>query len=111
VAELVDARDFLAATHNQLWFEQSGNDLVVDLLAANGSADMSGWYSGNAGAQVTSFTTADALKLGTQVAQPVRAMASYGAENSGFDPTIAKTMPTAATLQDAIAAAWPRQSL
>jgi hypothetical protein len=33
-------------------------------------------------------------------------MASYGASNSGFNPTTATAMPTDTTLQNAIAAAW-----
>jgi hypothetical protein len=92
-------------TDENLWFQQSGNDLVIDLLGTTDQIDVSGWFSGNAGDQVQAIH-AGGLTLDTQVAQLVSAMASYGAANSGFNPQTATAMPTDSTLQGAITAAW-----
>jgi hypothetical protein len=88
-----------------LWFQRSGNNLLVDVLGTNDQIDVSGWFGSNAAAQVQSID-ASGLKLDTQVAQLVSAMASYAANNSGFNPATATSMPTDPTLQNAIAAAW-----
>ena len=93
-------------TDQQLWFEQVGNDLQVDLLGTSNHVTISGWYAGNARAQVQSFDTADGLKLDTQVAQLVTAMATYSADNPGFDPTQVSQIPNDPTLQSAVAASW-----
>jgi Ca2+-binding RTX toxin-like protein len=90
----------------QLWFERTGNDLQVDLLGTANHLTVSGWYAGNARAQVQSFNTADGLKLDSQLAQLVSAMATYSAGNSGFDPTQVSQAPADPTLQGTIAAAW-----
>ena len=93
-------------TDEKLWFAQSGNDLLVELLDTSDRITLAGWYtSGQAGNQVQSFT-AGGLTLDTQVAQLVQAMASYQSAHSGFNPTTASAMPTDTTLQNAIAAAW-----
>jgi hypothetical protein len=55
---------------------------------------------------VQSFDTADGMKLDSQIAQLVSAMATYSANNSGFDPTQASQAPNDPTLQNAITAAW-----
>jgi hypothetical protein len=55
---------------------------------------------------VQSFDTADGLKVDTQVAQLISAMATYAAANPGFNPATATQMPADATLQGAVAAAW-----
>jgi Ca2+-binding RTX toxin-like protein len=91
-------------TDQNLWFQQSGNNLQIDLLGTNDQITVNNWFSG-AGFQVTSID-ADGLKIDSQLAQLVSAMATYGANNSGFNPTTATSMPTDATLQSTIAAAW-----
>ncbi len=91
-------------TDEKLWFVKSGNDLLVDLLGTTDQIKIAGWYSA-AGNQVASFN-ANSLKLDTQVAQLVTAMASYATAHTGFNPTTASAMPTDTTLQNAIAAAW-----
>jgi len=99
--------DFLSGVaYDQLWFEQKGNDLQVDLVGTTNHITISGWYGGNARAQVQSFDTADGLKLDSQLAQLVTAMATYSANNPGFDPTQATQMPTDSTLQNALSTAW-----
>ena len=91
---------------NQLWFMHSGNDLQVDVLGTSEQVTVTGWFGGNARAQVQSFNTADGAKLDGQVAQLVSAMATYASANPGFNPTTATQMPTDSTLQGAVAAAW-----
>jgi hypothetical protein len=44
---------------------------------------------GAASSQLQEITTADGSELGSQLSQLVQAMATYGAANPGFDPTVA----------------------
>ena len=92
--------------NTQLWFERNGNDLQIDLMGTTDHLTISGWYAGNARAQVSSFDTADGLKLDTQIAQLVTAMATFSANNPGFDPTQASQMPNDPTLQGVVASSW-----
>jgi Ca2+-binding RTX toxin-like protein len=62
-------------THDELWFQRSGNDLQVDLLGTNQDLTIGGWYGGNARAQVQSIATADGLKIDAQLQTLVAAMA------------------------------------
>jgi hypothetical protein len=91
--------------HDQLWFARSGNDLQIDLLGTNQDLTISGWYAGNARAQVQSVHAGDGLKLDSQLQQLVAAMATYSANHTSFNPTQSQ-MPTDQTLQTTIAAAW-----
>jgi hypothetical protein len=52
--------------------------------------------------------TAGGLKLDSQVAQLVQAMATYSAANPGFDATAATVhaLPNDSALQSSLAAAW-----
>jgi hypothetical protein len=94
-----------SVTDEKLWFQQSGNDLLVDLLGTNDQIDVSNWFSGIAGYQVQSIQ-AGGLTLDTQVAQLVQAMATYATNNPSFNPATATSMPTNSALQTEIAAAW-----
>ncbi|MBP1298398.1 hypothetical protein ABIF38_007354 [Bradyrhizobium japonicum] len=99
--------DFVGAiSSDQLWFERSGDKLLIDLLGTNTSATVNGWFSG-AGSQLQEIT-AGGLKLDSQVSQLVQAMATYAANNPGFDPTSASvhTVPNDASLQSTMSAAW-----
>ena len=71
------------------------NDVTID-----------NWF-GSVGNQLVEIT-AGSLKLDSQVAQLVQAMATYSANNPGFDPTASGNTqaPNDPTLQAAIAAAW-----
>jgi Haemolysin-type calcium binding protein related domain/RTX calcium-binding nonapeptide repeat (4 copies) len=91
-------------TDEDLWFQQSGNNLQIDLLGTSDQVTISNWFS-STGNQVASIT-ADGMTLDSQVASLVSAMASFGASNPSFNPTTATSMPTDTTLQSAIAAAW-----
>jgi len=99
--------DFTSAsvTDEKLWLQKSGNNLLVDLLGTTDQITVANWFGSNAGADVQTFN-AGGLKLDTQVAQLVQAMATYAAANTGFNPTTATSMPTNSALQTEIAAAW-----
>jgi Ca2+-binding RTX toxin-like protein len=98
--------DFLSGTTDEnLWFQQSGNNLVVDLLDTSDKVTISNFFGGNAGAQVESFN-ANGLTLDSQLSSLVSAMATYATNNPGFNPVTATSMPTDTTLQSAIAASW-----
>jgi hypothetical protein len=89
-----------------VWFQKSGNDLLVSILGTNDQIDIAGWYSGTAGKQVQTFNDSNGLILDTQVAQLVQAMAAYQSANPGFNPVTTTTMPTNTTLQGVITASW-----
>jgi hypothetical protein len=99
--------DFLAGiTDENLWFKQSGNDLEIDVLGTNTSVMVNGWFSGHSGA--LQEITAGGLKIDNQISQLVQAMASYSANNPGFNPTSSAihTLPGDSGLQSTLAAAW-----
>jgi hypothetical protein len=92
-------------TDENLWFAQSGNDLKIDLLGTNTQVDVSGWF--NSSSNQLQEITAGGLKIDSQISQLVQAMATYSANNSGFDPASSgSSMPNNANVQSAIAAAW-----
>ena len=107
VAGSTNELDFTGGIADQnLWFEQSGNDLKIDLLRTNAQVDVSGWFaSGNNQLQEIS---AGGLKIDSQVSQLVQAMATHSANKPGFDPTTpgVGSVPNDTTLQNAVAAAW-----
>jgi hypothetical protein len=97
--------NFLSGISDEnLWFKQSGNDLVVDVLDTTNQITISNWYT-SAGDQVNGFA-ANGLELDTALSSLVSAMATYAAGHSGFNPATATSMPTDTTLQSAIAASW-----
>jgi hypothetical protein len=99
--------DFLGGiTDQNLWFMQSGNDLKIDLLGTTTSATVDGWFSGQSSEMQE--ITAGGLKIDSQISQLVQAMATYAANNPGFDPASStlNTVPNEAGLQSAITAAW-----
>jgi Ca2+-binding RTX toxin-like protein len=88
---------------DQLWFTQSGDDLIVSIIGTNDSATVSGWYA-------SSDRTLDRIELadGTyatagDVEQLRSAMASFSPPPIGqltLDPTVKQTLNTT------LAAAW-----
>jgi hypothetical protein len=92
-------------TDQNLWFVQSGNDLQIDVLGSQSEVTVANWFNG--GTQLQEIT-AGGLKIDSQVSQLVQAMATYSANNSGFDPTSSSisAIPNDANLQGAIATAW-----
>lgn len=93
-------------TDQNLWFLQSGNDLQIDILGINTSVTVTNWFSSSAN-QLQEIMAGD-LKIDSQVSQLVQAMATYSANNSGFDPTSPSisAVPNDTSLQNSVAAAW-----
>lgn len=98
--------DFVGGiTNENLWFQQSGNDLNIDLLGTSTQVDVSNWFA-NSTNQLQEIS-AGGLKIDTQVSQLVQAMATYSGNNSGFDPAAGSaTAPNDTNLQTTLAAAW-----
>ena len=98
---------FTVGSANQLWFMQSGSDLVIKQLGMGNQLIIAGWYA-NAGNQVSAFGSADGFQLSNSaVAALVNAMATYQTNNPGFNPATATQLPNNAALLSAVAAAWP----
>ncbi|MEW6454450.1 MAG: calcium-binding protein, partial [Pseudomonadota bacterium] len=90
---------------NQVWFRQSGNDLVAMLMGSQDKVTIAGWYSNNY-SQLNDIKTSDGRQLDAGLSQLVQAMATYSGQNQGFDPTAVSQAPNDSTLQNALAAAW-----
>jgi hypothetical protein len=68
---------------HDLWMQRSGSNLVVDVLGTTDKLTLKGWFaSGGATPQIDAGT----LKLDTQVATLVQAMATFSADHVGFNP-------------------------
>jgi hypothetical protein len=92
----------------QLWFQQNGNDLTVDIMGTQDKITVSNWFSAPS-AQLQEIKTADGSRLdntNSNISQLVQAMASYSSNHTGFDPTTVTQAPNDPTLQNAITAAW-----
>jgi Ca2+-binding RTX toxin-like protein len=99
--------DFIGGiTDQNLWFIQSGNNLKIDLLGTPTSVTVNGWFSSSSN-QLQEIT-AGGLKIDSQISQLVQAMATYSANNSGFDPTSSgiQAIPNDTNLQSTLASAW-----
>jgi len=90
----------------QLWFVQSGNNLQIDVMGTQSQVTVSGWFAAT-GSQLQEIT-AGGLEIDSQVAQLTQAMATYSANNPGFDPTASSNTqaPNDPALQTALASAW-----
>ncbi len=101
--------DIAGATHDQLWLEQSGNNLVVDVLGTDQKTIIQNWY-GSPAAQLTSIAASDGYKLDSGIQALVQAMASFSAATPGFDPTTTSSNLTdgsfSAAVTTAATAAW-----
>jgi hypothetical protein len=89
-----------------LWFSEAGTNLVVNELGSADQVTINGWFGSNPSAALAEIIGADDLKLDLQLPQLVAAMATYAANNPGFNPVTAAQMPSDASLQSAVAAAW-----
>lgn len=100
--------DFLSGIADQnLWFEQTGTDLKIELPGTSTSTTISNWFSG--GASVLQEITAGGLKLDSQISQLVQALARLiRANNTGFDPSYSgiQALPNDAALQGGVSAGW-----
>ena len=73
-----DTIDYAASiNYDQLWFAQSGNDLVISVIGATDQATVSDWYVGGTANHVSTITTSDGYYLNNSAVQNlVDAMAS-----------------------------------
>ena len=91
---------------NQIWLQQSGNDLLIKIMGTQDQAIIANWYGADPSAQLQKVVTSDGSTLDTQLNQLVQAMATYSANNPGFDPTSVAQTPNDPALQNTIAASW-----
>ncbi len=101
--------DVMAANHNQLWLQRSGNDLVVEILGTARQTVVHGWYA-SAGAQLQAIVGSDGAKV-TGIQTLVQAMATFAAANPGFNPATTAHVTLSdsyfgSTLAAATASAW-----
>jgi hypothetical protein len=97
------ARFLSGVATDQIWFQQSGNDLVVSIIGAADSMTVKDWYNG-AQHRLERFETADGdTLLDGQVQNLVDAMAAFSPPAPGQT-----TLPTeyANELNPVIAANW-----
>ncbi|QRG08712.1 calcium-binding protein [Xanthobacter dioxanivorans] len=97
----------IAVDHDDLWFIQQGNDLVIDVLGTSEQVTIKDWYkdtSTTSWEQLSKIAAQDGLQLTSaqQVNSLVQAMATFSdnynsAYGSAFDPTA----PESATITDA----------
>ncbi|MGY3597188.1 Ca2+-binding RTX toxin-like protein [Bradyrhizobium sp. USDA 4341] len=102
-----NALDFTGSmTDQNLWFQQSGDNLVVDILGTTTSVTVNNWFAGS-GNRLDEIS-AGSLHIDSQVSQLVQAMAVYSVNNPGFDPTSQSVaaVPNDPTLQSAVVSAW-----
>jgi hypothetical protein len=103
--------DINAANHDQLWFKQSGKNLVIDVLGTNQEIVVQNWF-GSSSAQLQTIAGNDSYTLTTaNVQNLVQAMATFSGANAGFNPAAAvnTSLANAAygeTLTLAVVNAW-----
>ena len=105
--------EFGGTTPENLWFQQVGENLEVDLMGSRDSLTVDDWFGpsysffgGGTAAAVQSFIASDGSTIEAQVGQLVSAMATYSADNPGFNPTLTSQIPANADLQAAVTASW-----
>jgi hypothetical protein len=95
---------------NQLWFTQSGNDLLINVIGSQDQVDVQSWFSGGQNAQLAEINDSGGNAIDSGLNQLIAAMATFDANNPGFNPETATQMPNDSNLQAAIAAAWHQQA-
>jgi len=92
-------------TDQDLWFLQSGNDLVVQTIGGSDAITVADWFSSN-DAKLSAVSIDGGEQVDSGLNSLISAMATFASANPAFDPAAATSMPTDTTLQTAIAAAW-----
>lgn len=91
---------------SDLWFEQTGSDLVITRIGSSDLVTVDDWFSGDSSKQMTDITLSSGLEIDSGVAALITAMANYKSSNPGFNAVSASSMPIDTGLQSAIASAW-----
>lgn len=92
-------------TDQDLWFLQSGNDLVMQTIGESDIVTIADWFSSN-DAKLSAVSIDGGEQIDSSLNSLISAMATFANDNPAFDPATATGMPTDTTLQTAIAAAW-----
>ncbi len=88
---------------DQLWFQQAGNDLEIDIIGTSDKITIANWYSGGAN-HVEQIKTSDGkVLLDSAVQNLVQAMAAFSPPAAG-QTTLPANYQTA--LSSVIAANW-----
>ncbi len=97
-----DILSFAAGTaRDQIWFSQSGNDLLVRIIGTTDQMTISGWYNGSANHVEQLKTSTNNVLLDSQVQNLVNAMAGMA-----FPSTTTLTAQQHTQLDAVIAANW-----
>jgi hypothetical protein len=103
--------EFAAANHNELWFAQSGNNLVVETLGTDQQVVIKNWQTSGS-AKVAEIVGSDGYKIDAGLQSLVQAMASFSAANPGFNAAAtgntSLTDSAFGTLAAAVQADWHR---
>lgn len=89
-----------------LWFTQSGNNLVASILGTADAATVKDWFASPGAPTADVQAAGGGARLDSGLGQLVSSMASYQAANSGFNPMATAAMPNDPSLHSAITAAW-----
>lgn len=82
---------------DQLWFDRSGTNLVVDVLGTHDSVTIQNWFGDNPSSQIAALKTSDGETLGaTNVHLLIQSMAAFetsyaSSTGTAFDPTASGT--------------------
>jgi Ca2+-binding RTX toxin-like protein len=91
-----------------LWFTQSGNDLLIKVINGDSTMTVRGWFA-NDYSKLQFLTLADGSQIGTAaITALAAAMGVYQAANPTFNPHIAAGMPTDPALLTALDTQWSR---
>ena len=91
---------------DQLWFQQSGNDLVVSIMGTSDSETFTNWYQSSAN-QTAEFIAGDSkVLLASQVDNLVSVMASFSPPSMGQTSLSALSTDEQAALATPLAANW-----
>jgi hypothetical protein len=95
-----------AANSDQLWFQQSGNDLLVSVMGTNTQVDLASWYA-TPSTQVQSISAADGHVLtNANVQNLVNAMAAFAPPSAGETSLSMLPQNEQQNLQPVLAANW-----
>lgn len=91
-------------TEKNLWFIESGNNLLIDVLGSSDQLTINGFV--NSASAISEIKSSDGLEIDSQLNNLIAAMAAFSANNPGFNPVTATQMPSDTALQTELTAAW-----
>ena len=96
---------------DQVWFSQSGNDLLINIAGTTDQIDVENWFGVDPTAQVASIQTSDGEVItASQVGQLVQSMASFSSQYASSKGGASSALPATGVndpgLLSAIASTW-----